>query len=56
MRSGVANLRQQLEAAFAAGHVQVDVPLGPFTTFKVGGPADLFFEPRSSDISAGLKK
>jgi UDP-N-acetylmuramate dehydrogenase len=49
MTSRVANLRQQLAAAFDASRVRVDVPLGPFTTFKVGGPADLFFEPRSGD-------
>jgi UDP-N-acetylmuramate dehydrogenase len=32
-----------------AGRVGIDVPLAPFTTFKVGGPADLFVEPKSSD-------
>ena len=26
-----------------------DVPLAPFTTFKIGGPADLFFEARTAD-------
>lgn len=35
--------------AFGADRVGLDVPLAPFTTFKVGGPADVFFEPRSSD-------
>jgi UDP-N-acetylmuramate dehydrogenase len=49
MMSPVAALRQQLTAAFGADRVRVDAPLGPFTTFKVGGPADLLFEPRSSD-------
>jgi UDP-N-acetylmuramate dehydrogenase len=29
--------------------VSRDVPLAPFTTFKIGGPADLFYEPRSAD-------
>jgi UDP-N-acetylmuramate dehydrogenase len=24
-------------------------PLAPYTTFRIGGPADLFFEPRSAD-------
>ena len=26
-----------------------DVALGPFTTFKIGGPADLYYEARSAD-------
>lgn len=29
--------------------VKRDVVLAPFTTFRIGGPADLFFEARSSD-------
>lgn len=28
--------------------VQVDYPLGPLTTFKIGGPADLYYEAKSS--------
>jgi UDP-N-acetylmuramate dehydrogenase len=33
-----------------------DVPLAPFTTFRVGGPADWLVEPRSSDeIVSALK-
>lgn len=42
-------LRVALETAVGAGRVSVDRPLAPLTTFKVGGPADLFFEPRTSD-------
>jgi UDP-N-acetylmuramate dehydrogenase len=42
-------LRAALAAAFGDGNVGVDVRLAPFTTFKVGGPADLFVEPRNSD-------
>ncbi len=30
------------------GRLQRDVPLAPLTTFKIGGPADLFFEARSA--------
>jgi len=30
-------------------HLRRDVPLGPYTTFKIGGPADLFFEATSAD-------
>jgi len=29
--------------------LRADVPLGPFTTFRIGGPADLFFEAHSAD-------
>lgn len=32
-----------------AGRVRTSVPLGPFTTFKIGGPADVFFEAHSAD-------
>ena len=35
---------QQLELALGANRLQRDVPLAPYTTFKIGGPADLFFE------------
>ena len=34
---------------FGADRVRRDVPLAPFSTFKVGGPADLFLETTSSD-------
>ena len=33
-----------LEQRFAADRVRRNVPLAPMTTFKVGGPADLFLE------------
>ena len=38
-----------LERALGADRIQRRVPLAPFTTFKIGGPADLFFEARSAD-------
>ena len=38
-----------LERALGADRVQRSVPLAPFTTFKIGGPADLYFEARSAD-------
>lgn len=38
-----------LEARLPAGRAKRDVPLGPFTTFRIGGPADLFFEATSAD-------
>ncbi len=39
----------ELERRLGAGRVLEDVPLAPFTTFRIGGPADLFFEPHSAD-------
>jgi UDP-N-acetylmuramate dehydrogenase len=32
-----------------AGRTEKAVPLAPFTTFRIGGPADLYFEARSAD-------
>ncbi|MDE3153242.1 MAG: UDP-N-acetylmuramate dehydrogenase [Gemmatimonadota bacterium] len=34
---------------FGSNRVRRNVPLAPFTTFKIGGPADLFFEATSSE-------
>ncbi len=31
------------------GRVRRDVPLAPFTTFRIGGPADLFYRARSAE-------
>lgn len=38
-----------LEAAFGRDRVLKNAPLAPFTTFKVGGPAELLIETRTSD-------
>jgi len=38
-----------LVAAFGAERIKIDAPLAPLTTFKVGGPADLLFEPITAD-------
>ena len=38
-----------LAAAFGVERVKVDASLAPLTTFKVGGPADVLFEPADSD-------
>ncbi len=35
--------------ALGPDRVQRDVPLAPYTTFRIGGPADLYFEARSAD-------
>jgi len=45
----VSDLASRLEQAFGADRLQRDVPLAPFTTFKVGGPADLLIETRNED-------
>lgn len=45
----MTDLDASLRAAFGADRVVRDVPLGPFTTFKVGGPADWLLTLRSSD-------
>ena len=38
-----------LENAFGAERVKRDAPLAPFTTFKVGGPADFLIETQNAD-------
>jgi UDP-N-acetylmuramate dehydrogenase len=42
-----------LNSALGSDRIGHDVPLAPYTTFKIGGPADLFFEARSADELAG---
>ena len=51
MRSteGLRRLRAALERELGAERVATNQLLAPMTTFKVGGPADLFVEPRSSE-------
>lgn len=39
-------------ARFLGSGARFDVPLAPCTTFRLGGPADLFFEPESADALA----
>jgi UDP-N-acetylmuramate dehydrogenase len=52
----VSDLAAQLTAAFGAERVRRDVPLGPMTTFKVGGPAEWFVETESEEeIVAAIK-
>ena len=43
------DLRPHLEAALAPLVVEVDVPLAPLTTFRIGGPADYLVRARSAD-------
>lgn len=41
--------RDELVARFGPDRADAEVPLAPFTTFKVGGPAQWLLETRSSD-------
>src|SRR6476469_5569473 len=43
---------ERLASRLGTGVVQRDEPLAPYTTFKIGGPADLFFEATSADSLA----
>jgi UDP-N-acetylmuramate dehydrogenase len=45
----LAALCEAIDRALGPGRVEVARPLAPLTTFKVGGPADLFLEPRTSE-------
>jgi UDP-N-acetylmuramate dehydrogenase len=45
----VSALVESLISSFGAERIKVDAPLAPLTTFKVGGPADVLFEPVNSD-------
>jgi UDP-N-acetylmuramate dehydrogenase len=42
-------LGQALRAKLGAERVRPDAPLGPLTTFRIGGPADLLAEVRSAE-------
>jgi UDP-N-acetylmuramate dehydrogenase len=43
----------ELERRLGADRLERDVPLAQYTTFKIGGPADLLFRPRSAEELAG---
>src|SRR5215467_4390763 len=43
---------ERLAARLDAGRLRRGEPLAPYTTFKIGGPADLFYEPISADALA----
>src|SRR5437868_401325 len=38
-----------VDRALGRERVLRNIPLAPYTTFKIGGPADLFFEARTAD-------
>lgn len=51
-----ADLAQLLSGTLPADRVRRDAPLAPFTTFKVGGPADwLVLAQRASEVTAALR-
>jgi UDP-N-acetylmuramate dehydrogenase len=39
----------ELKRRLGAGRVQEGIPLAPFTTFRIGGPTDLFFQAQTGD-------
>src|SRR5690348_14379468 len=43
---------ERLVARLAGPQLRRDEPLAPYTTFKIGGPADLLFEATSADALA----
>jgi UDP-N-acetylmuramate dehydrogenase len=45
----MADAATALRERFGAERVRAEVPLGPFTTFRVGGPAEWLIETRNSD-------
>ena len=42
----------EVASALAGDHLRRNVPLAPYTTFKIGGPADLLYEAESADALA----
>jgi UDP-N-acetylmuramate dehydrogenase len=47
--TSVTDATTALERALGAKRLLRDVVLAPYTTFKIGGPADLFYETRSAE-------
>ena len=43
------SLAGELEQRLGPGRIRRNVPLAPLTTFRIGGPADLFVEARTAD-------
>src|SRR5215217_5482369 len=52
MSSVDPNILERLASRLDAKHVRRNEPLAPYTTFKIGGPADVFFEATSADALA----
>lgn len=49
-------LLAELRAIVGADRVQIDAPLAPYTTFRVGGPADCLVEVRNSEQLAAVAR
>ncbi len=47
--SSESRIPAELIARLGASRVRRDTPLAPFTTFRIGGPADYFYAARSAD-------
>ena len=43
---------EEVASALAGDHLRRNHPLAPYTTFKIGGPADLLYEAESADALA----
>ncbi len=52
MSSSNSKSLESLAACLDADHLRRDEPLAPYTTFRIGGPADLCFEATSADALA----
>ncbi len=49
MFSERSEVQALIEGALGPGRVRCDVPLAPYTTFRIGGPADCFVEVATAD-------
>ncbi len=49
MTSPTPEQREALRRALGPERIREAVPLAPFTTFRIGGPADLYYEARDAD-------
>jgi UDP-N-acetylmuramate dehydrogenase len=49
MMSNAPRVGDELERALGPGRIERDVVLAPFTTFRIGGPADYFLRARTAD-------
>lgn len=55
MHSDARGWQEDLEARLGPGTVEATVRLAPYTTFRIGGPADLFFRARTpSDLALAV--
>ncbi|HTI61950.1 MAG TPA: UDP-N-acetylmuramate dehydrogenase [Gemmatimonadaceae bacterium] len=52
MNSSNSSALAQLGTRLDAAHLRLNEPLAPYTTFRIGGPADLFYEATSADALA----